>query len=229
MFESLLIWLQGIATTHGPWGVFLIAFIQEVVPPIPSTLVSVGSGLLIVGDASVNAASILKLVTHVGLPIAIGMTIGAMIVYGIVYWGGAPVVKRFGHLVGISWDDIERFRTRMHGTAADDVIFFAARAFPLTPSILLNVVCGVLRWNPISFIVSTFFGTLIRATWSGFLGWQLGGALVSYSRHIEQANNVFLIVFVIAIAGFFGYRKHRAGRISKEPVVQLDHSEKETS
>jgi membrane protein DedA with SNARE-associated domain len=212
MFSALLTWLQSIATGHGALGVFLIAFIQEVIPPIPSTLVSAGSGLLIVGDASVNAASIMKLVTHVGLPIAVGMTLGAMIVYGVVYWGGAPAVKRFGHFVGISWDDIERFRARMRGTAADDVIFFVARAFPLTPSILLNVVCGVLRWNPISFIVSTFFGTLIRATWSGFLGWQLGGALVSYSRHIEQANTIFFIVLVLGILIFLGYRRWKSRR-----------------
>lgn len=215
MFTSLIVWLQDIALVHGPWGVFLIAFIQEVVPPIPSTLVSVGSGLLIIGDASVNVASITKLVTHVGLPIAVGMTLGALIVYGVVYWGGAPVVKRFGHLAGISWDDIERLRARMRGTAADDVIFFVARAFPLTPSILLNVVCGVLRWNPVSFVISTFFGTLIRATWSGFLGWQLGGALVSYAEHIEQANNVFFIVFIIGIVGFLGYRRWK----SKRPII----------
>ncbi len=212
MFTGLLIWLQGIAVSHGPLGVFLIAFIQEIVPPIPSTLVSAGSGLLIVGDAPVTIASVTKLVTHVGLPIAIGMTLGAIIVYTVVYWGGPPLVKQFGHFVGISWDDIEKFRTRMRGTVADDIIFFAARAFPLTPSILLNIVCGVLRWNPISFIISTFFGTLIRATWSGFLGWQLGSALVSYSRHIEQAHNIFFAVFVIALVAFFGYRKYKATR-----------------
>jgi membrane protein DedA with SNARE-associated domain len=215
MLEGLLIWLQGIAVAHGPLGVFLIAFLQEIVPPIPSTLVSAGSGLLIVGDASVTTASVVKLVTHVGLPIAFGMTLGALIVYGVVYWGGAPLVKRFGHLVGISWDDIEKFRMRMRGTAADEVIFFAARAFPLTPSILLNIVCGVLRWNPVSFIISTFFGTLIRATWSGFLGWQLGNALVSYSNHIEQAHNIFFAVFVIALIAFFGYRKWK----SKQPTA----------
>lgn len=216
MFASLLIWLQGIAVSHGPLGVFLIAFIQEIVPPIPSTLVSAGSGLLIIGDAPVTVASVTKLVTHVGFPIAIGMTLGAIVVYAIVYWGGPPLVKRFGHLVGISWDDIEKFRTRMRGTAADDIIFFAARAFPLTPSILLNIVCGVLRWNPISFIISTFFGTLIRATWSGFLGWQLGNALVSYSRHIEQAHNIFFAVFVIALVAFFGYRKWKASQLTTD-------------
>lgn len=210
MFESLLIWFQSVASTWGGWGVFFLAFLQEIIPPIPSTLVSFGSGLLIIGDAPITTASVIKLMTHVSLPLAAGMTLGAMIVYGVVYWGGAPLVRRFGHLVGISWDDIEHFKSRMSGTHSDEVILFIARSFPLTPSILINVVCGMLRWNPISFLLSTFFGTVVRATVTGFIGWQLGSAIVSYSSFIEKAHNTIFVICILAIVAFFVYRRYKA-------------------
>lgn len=210
MFESLFIWLQGIALAGGAKGVFFLAFLQEIIPPIPSTLVTVASGGLFLSGSALTWESFGRLIMMVGIPIALGMTLGSVIVYGVVYWGGAPLVKRFGHHVGISWESIERLQDRLSGTTADEAIFFAARAFPLIPSVLLNVVCGLVRWNPISFIVSTFFGTVIRATWSGFIGWQLGSALSSYSDFIERTHWGVLIGFVIAVVVFLGYRRHKA-------------------
>lgn len=210
MFESLFVWLQGIALAGGAKGVFFLAFLQEIIPPIPSTLVTVASGGLFLSGSAITLESFGRLIGLVALPIALGMTLGSIIIYGLVYWGGAPLIKRFGHLVGTSWDDIERLQGRLSGTVVDEVAFFALRSFPLTPSILLNVVCGLVRWNPISFIISTFFGTLIRATWSGFIGWQLGSALSSYSSFVERAHWAILIIFVVAVIGFFGYRRYKA-------------------
>lgn len=209
MFSSLLIWLQSIAFAYGAWGVFFLAFLQEVVPPIPSTLVTVASGGLLLTGSTITLESIGRLVSVVGIPIAAGMTAGSIIVYGVVYWGGAPLVKRFGHLIGISWGDIEQLQERLQGTAADEVIFFAARAFPLTPSILLNVVCGLVRWNPVSFVFSTFFGTIIRATWTGFIGWQLGSAIVTYERVIRFGNWIVVGLAAAAVVGFVVYRRRK--------------------
>ncbi len=210
MFESLFAWLQGIALAGGAKGVFFLAFLQEIIPPIPSTLVTVASGGLFLSGSAVTLESFGHLIAIVALPIALGMTLGSVIIYGLVYWGGAPLIKRFGHLVGTSWDDIERLQGRLSGTAVDEIAFFALRSFPLTPSILLNVVCGLVRWNPLSFIISTFFGTLIRAAWSGFIGWQLGSALSSYSSFVERANWIVLIGFALAVIGFFAYRRYTA-------------------
>lgn len=210
MIESFLAWFHVVASTWGGWGIFFLAFLQEVIPPIPSTLVSLGGGLLLVGDMDVNVASVIKLMTHVSLPLASGMTLGALIVYGVVYWGGSPVVHRFGYLVGISWDDIEGFKSRMSGTHTDEIVLFIARSFPLMPSILVNVVCGILRWNPISFFLSTFFGTVIRATVTGFIGWQLGNAVASYSDFVGRAHTTVIVVSVLAVGAFFVYRRHKA-------------------
>jgi len=217
MFESLFVWLQGIALAGGAKGVFFLAFLQEIIPPIPSTLVTVASGGLFLSGSAVTLESFGRLIGLVALPIALGMTLGSVIIYGLVYWGGAPLIKRFGHLVGTSWDDIERLQGRLSGTAVDEIAFFALRSFPLTPSILLNVVCGLVRWNPISFIISTFFGTLIRAAWSGFIGWQLGSALSSYSSFVERANWVVLLGFALVVIGFFGYRRYKT---KKKAAVQ---------
>lgn len=214
MIEHFITSIQVFALSWGAWGVFYLAFLQEIIPPIPSTLVTVASGFLFLENAPITTASILKLFLMVGLPIAGGLTIGAMIVYGIVYAGGRPLVRRYGHLIGISEGDIERLHARMKGTTNDEIILFALRAFPLTPSILLNVFAGIVRWNPISFLISTFFGTIIRAMWSGFIGWQLGSVYVQYADFIEQGQTLVLIGAFGALAVFF-YRRRQKMRYNK--------------
>ncbi|MBP9771997.1 MAG: VTT domain-containing protein [Candidatus Pacebacteria bacterium] len=217
MIEHLITSIQVFALSWGAWGVFGLAFLQEIIPPIPSTLVTVASGFLFLEHAPITGASILKLFLMVGLPIAGGLTIGAMIVYGVVYAGGRPLVRRYGHLIGTSEEDIERLHTRMKGTTNDEAILFALRAFPLTPSILLNVFAGIVRWNPVSFVISTFFGTIIRAMWSGFIGWQLGAVYVHYADFIEQGQTLVLIIAFGAFVWFF-YRRRQKMRYNKDII-----------
>ena len=212
MIETIIASIQATFLAGGVLGIFVLAFLQEIIPPIPSTLVAVTAGFIFVSGMPISLAGFAKLFWFVGLPIAGGLTLGALIVYGIVYWGGRPVVEKWGSKFGVSWDDIERLQGYMKGHRKDDVIMFGARAFPLIPSLAINVFSGIVRWPPVSFTLHTFFGTIIRAMWSGFIGWQFVAVYVRYAHVVENINTSVIIVLIVAVVGFLIWRRHKTAR-----------------
>lgn len=210
MLEALLHVIQSTMLAAGPLGVFFLAILQEVIPPIPSTLVTVSAGFVLLAGEPFSLLTFWHLFYAVGIPVAAGLTLGSLVIYGIVYWGGRPTVERYGRFVGVSWSDIERLQEHMRGHVTDDVLLFAARAFPLMPSIAINVACGIVRWRIVPFVLHTFFGTIVRAMWSGFIGWQFSALYMRYASVVEGGQNVVLGVLVILAAVFLYYRRKRS-------------------
>ncbi|QQR82391.1 VTT domain-containing protein [Candidatus Campbellbacteria bacterium] len=209
MLGDLILFAQSLFLSIGPWGVFVLGFLQEVIPPIPSTLVTVSAGFFFLEGAPFSWAAFLRLFLYIGLPIAVGLSLGSLIIYGIVYWGGKPIVLKYGVYMGISWDEVEKMRVYMEGHTWDDVLLFAARSFPLMPSIAINVFCGLVRWRPVPFFLHTFFGTIIRSMWSGFIGWQFGNFYLKYSTMVEGAQNSILVIGVLVCGAFLYYHKKK--------------------
>lgn len=209
MFDTIIVFAQSLFLSLGPWGVFALGFFQEIIPPIPSTLVTVSAGFFFLEGSALSWASFVKLFLYVGLPIAGGLSLGSLVIYGIVYWGGKPLVTQYGKYMGVSWSDIEKMHSYMEGHTWDDVLLFAARSFPLMPSIAINIFCGLVRWPLWSFFLHTFFGTIIRSMWSGFIGWQFGNLYQNYSSAVEGTQNSILIIVVLAVGVFLYYRKRR--------------------
>jgi uncharacterized membrane protein YdjX (TVP38/TMEM64 family) len=100
----------------------------------------------------------------------------------------------------------------MKGHVWDDAMLFTARATPIIPSIAINIFCGLVRWRPISFFLHTFFGTVIRAMWVGFLGWQAGTLYQKYADIFEGIQNGVFLLVVAGLVVFIMYRRRRARR-----------------
>ncbi|MEK7579508.1 MAG: VTT domain-containing protein [Patescibacteria group bacterium] len=216
MLDSLITYLHTAALFAGPLGVFLLSFLQELIPPIPSTLVTLSVGFFFMGDAAITGASMWRLFLYVGLPVSVGLTLGSLMIYGIVYWGGRPVVERFGKYIGITLADIDRLNAYLTGRKYDDVLLFLARSFPLMPSSVLNIFCGLVRWSPVSFFWNTFIGTIIRSMWSGFIGWQVGVVYEAYAARIESFQNILFILAIVAIALFVYIRRRKSRIVNRE-------------
>jgi membrane protein DedA with SNARE-associated domain len=59
--EAITVKIEYLITVFGALGVFLASVIEEVVIFIPSTLIQVGAGFLILSDSQLNFVNILKL------------------------------------------------------------------------------------------------------------------------------------------------------------------------
>ena len=212
MVDALIAVLHETAFIAGFWGIVLFAFAQEVIPPIPSSVFAVTLGFAFFAGTPITFETLMQTVTAVGIPLAIGLTVGAACVYSVFYWGGRPFVVRYGSFIGVSWDDIERMRTKFDGKHTDDVLFFVARSFPLVPSVALNTFAGIVRWRFVPFVVLTFFGTIFRGSLTAFIGWQAGSAFMHYAELIERYSSYVLYVIVAGLVAFVVVRKQ--GKLS---------------
>src|SRR5688572_21992871 len=87
----------------GYLGVVLWVALESVIVPIPSELVLPFAGFLVGQGTSIEPitgqAWNLVLVTLAG---TFGATIGALVAYGIGYYGGRPVLERWGRFLRIT-------------------------------------------------------------------------------------------------------------------------------
>ncbi len=207
--DVLITTLHGIALAAGFWGIVFVAFAQEIFPPLPSTAVAMSLGFLLFAGQPMNAATLGQLFLKIGLPIGIGLTLGAVIIYYLVAWMGMAFIDRFGKWIGITREDIESFQKKMKGKITDDLLMFIARAFPLVPSIAVNIVAGIMRSNIVTFIILTFIGTIIRAMLAAAIGWQVGSAFETYAAAIERAHSVIILILGVGMVLFIWYRRRK--------------------
>jgi len=206
MIEHLLSVIERIVIEYGAFGIFIGAFIEEVISFIPSAAVMMFASFFVMGDSPLSANSFIHFFWQVSLPIAFGITLGSLFVYGFVYYLGKPAIDRFGKWFGLSWKDVEKIRSYIKGSRRDDVALFLVRSIPLIPFVVVSAVCGLLRWPFINYLLITFFGGFIRASIVGFFGWQLGRIYKDHLPLFNKLEDIALIVLVLMIVGFLLYR-----------------------
>lgn len=104
----------------------------------------------------------LKLLSLVAFPIAIGTTIGSYVAYGIAYFGGKPAIEKLKKWIRFSWEDVEKMEAKFKDKWYDELVFLAFRSLPLTPTVPLSVLAGVLRMNFTTYTLLTLLGVTIR-------------------------------------------------------------------
>lgn len=206
MVENLLQIIIGWVQHLGFMGVFLGALAEELFYIIPSSIVQLSAGVILLGKISFSWLLLGKAMLVIGLPAAVGVTIGSLPYYALGYFGGKPAIERWGKWLGINWQQVEELDARMLKNWWDEIIFIGLRALPILPSVLLSVGPGVLRMPMRTYLIGSFFGTFIRATAMGFAGALLGGQFDSLKQTMDKAENVGLVFFVVScIIGVWWY------------------------
>lgn len=189
----------------------MASIIEEIIAPIPSTLVIMGSSFLILKGYPIAVDSMMRLLIYVVLPASAGVTLGSLFVYAIGYFLGSPFIKRWGKYMGVSWDDIEKAEGRFSQGQSDNLILFILRAVPVVPSVAISIFCGFIRYRLRDYITFTFMGSLVRGFVLGILGWQFGMLYLEISQQISFLEELVLLVLVIALAVYLYWRKTKKG------------------
>lgn len=189
----------------------MASIIEEIIAPIPSTLVIMGSSFLILKGYPIAVDSMMRLLIYVVLPASAGVTLGSLFVYAIGYFLGSPFIKRWGKYMGVSWDDIEKAEGRFSQGKSDNLILFILRAVPVVPSVAISIFCGFIRYRLRDYITFTFMGSLVRGFVLGILGWQFGMLYLEISQQISFLEELVLLVLVIALAVYLYWRKTKKG------------------
>lgn len=202
MILSITNYIQDTIINLGALGLFIASIIEEIIVPIPSTLVQSGAGLFLLEGTPFSFVGIIKLFLFVAIPSALGVALGSLVIYSIVYYGGSFALKKYSKYFFIKQDKLEKVRLSIVTHPRINVILTVLRFVPLFPNVLITAACGLLKIPLRQYLLTTFFGILIRAFYLGAIGWVTGNT----TNHIEVVDTFFgkigSLIVVLGIVSF---------------------------
>jgi membrane protein DedA with SNARE-associated domain len=195
-------------------GVAIWVAIESVIVPIPSELILPFAGFLVGEGRAIEPLTgqprSLPLVTLAG---TLGATVGALVAYGIGYWGGRPVILRWGRILRITPADLDMVETffARHGAAAS----FFGRLIPVVRS-LVSFGAGVGRMPVGPFILYTILGSLPFTFVLVWVGVQLGANWEQIGAVLKQFEYLILGILVLIVLVFIWFRFVRPRRRAAE-------------
>src|ERR1700730_10571486 len=204
MTEKILTLLFGfisslIATT-GYAGITLLMAIESACIPLPSELIMPFAGYLVyTGKMNLFWAATAG---------AIGCNLGSLVAYEIGYYGGRPLVERYGRwvLMGrreLDWAD--RFFTRWGYLAV-----FVDRMLPVVRT-FIALPAGIARMPRLRFHIYTFLGSW---PWCFFLAWfgmKMGENWRQLGNYLHKFDVVIVVILAVGIIWFV--RSHWKNRL----------------
>lgn len=206
MLNAVILQLEVVIREYGAVGVLLAAFLEEIIAPIPSSLVAMSAGFFLIPTEYTWLQAIVAASLKVAIPMSVGITTGSLVVYAIAYFGGKSIIARYGKWFGISWTTIEKTEQKFTKGYADELTLLGARVLPFVPSVAISAFCGLVHYPIKTFIVLSFVGSLIRSVIMAMIGWQVRDAYIAYVEIISQVEIFVFAVIVIAFISFLFLR-----------------------
>jgi len=214
---EILNWILESIRAYGPWSVFLGVIIESVIVPIPSPIIIMFAGFILISPDLTAPAALMPILLLIVLPGSVASTLGAYIGYWIGYLGGKPLVDRWKVFLGFGWEDVEILEHRFRSGQVNASIFFL-RALPIFPLSVISAAAGLFRLPLKQFSLWTFYGTIPRCLFLGYLGWWIGETYHHLAYGIDKAEMIVSILLIIAIFALIIWLRARVrGKIFKEP------------
>ena len=199
LLNVIKIWVEQIISSMGYVGLYLVMFLENVFPPIPSEVV-----LPLAGSLTLTGRFSIFWITVIGM---LGSLTGAFLFYGLGKWLGEPRVRvlmeKYGRYALLSMNDLDRSLEWFD--KYDDWVIFFSRMVPIVRS-LISIPAGIASMDLTKFSFFTILGT---ALWSFLLA--LGGKLLGeqwplIADYINTYQNIVIFVTGSAVLLFIGSR-----------------------
>lgn len=213
MISEVTKWILELMRAHGQLSVFIGVMIEQVIVPIPSPMIVMGAGAILISPDLSLSDGFLQILWVIVLPGALASTLGSYIGYTISYYGGKALVIRFERFLGVDWDQIERLEKRFQGKKVAWSLILA-RAIPAFPLSLVSVFAGLFRIPIRPFTLYTFIGSVFRILFLGFLGWWVGATYEKVASHLDRLETIISVLMLIAMGSvllylYYKFRKQR--------------------
>ena len=205
---EILNWIMDAIRAYGAWSVFAGVIIESVIVPIPSPLVIMGAGFILISPELTFTGAMFPILLLIVLPGSIGSTLGAYIGYGIGFWGGKPLVEQWKGFLGINWLEVDAFQRRLRRGQVRAIIFWL-RAIPIFPLSLISVAAGFVRLAPWTFTLWTFYGSIPRCLFLGYLGWGLGETYHRLAHGINRVETIVSLLIIISVIAIIVWLRSR--------------------
>ena len=216
--SEILGWIMDSIRAYGALSVFIGVIIESVIVPIPSPLIIMGAGFLLIAPELRFSGALMPILTMIVAPGVIASTLGAYVGYAIGYFGGKPLVEKWKGFLGFSWSDVEAMEQRFRSGQVNTMIFLL-RALPIFPLSVISAGAGLLRLPIRQFSLWTFIGTIPRCLFLGYLGWSLGETYQGMATSLNQAETMISGLLILSvISGIVWLRWRVRGKILKPSV-----------
>ncbi|MGH7034269.1 MAG: DedA family protein [Stellaceae bacterium] len=190
----------------GYGGIVLLMAIESACIPLPSEIIMPFSGYLVF-----TGRFDLVAVATAG---AIGCNLGSSVAYAVGYYGGRPLVEKWGSYAMVSRRDlalVDRFFDRFGG-----ITVFVSRLLPVVRT-FIALPAGIARMPQLKFQIYTFLGSWPWCFALAYIGAKLGERWETDPtlREIFHRFDV-LIVAVFALAVIWYAWRHWRHRLSSE-------------
>lgn len=205
ILESILAMIQ----KNGFLAMFTGGVVEQIIVPIPSPIITMAGGALLIEQGLPIFETIFSIFTKVSLPYTVGATIGTSLVYFIAYYGGKPILDNFGKYIGLSWKLIESVKKDFQKTIKDELFILIACTIPIVPVSLVTGFCGGFKIPPAKFYPMLFIALLIRATFLGFVGFQMGETFTSLAHGLDKIESLMTVIGAFLILGFLYLKREK--------------------
>jgi len=204
LISEITQWIMELMRAHGQLAVFIGVMIEQIIVPIPSPLIIMGAGAILIAPESSIADALLQILWIIVLPGAVASTLGSYIGYTISYYGGKALVIRFQRFLGVDWNEIANLEKRFQGRK-EALTIFLARAIPVFPISLVSIFAGLIRIAVRPFTVYTFLGSIFRCLFLGFVGWWVGATFEKIATRLDSMETIVSIIMLLGMTGVLGY------------------------
>jgi membrane protein DedA with SNARE-associated domain len=187
-----------VISNMGYSGIVLLMAIESACIPLPSEVIMPFSGYL-VSQGQFN----LWWVATAG---AIGCNVGSVVAYELGYYGGRPLVERFGRFIWISRHELEmadRFFARFGNLAV-----FISRLLPVIRT-FIALPAGVARMPRIPFHIYTFLGSWPWCLGLAYVGQVLGEQWDKDPRLKEWFHRLDAVIGLAILVGVIWFVRSR--------------------
>lgn len=209
--DTLLRWLEELSR-NVPVELFapIASFIEEIIAPIPSPFVMTLSGSM----AAAQGSPFWYLFVIAAIA-AVGKLLASIILYVVADKAEDVILSKLGKFIGVSHQQVENLGKRFTGKPRDYLTLFLIRAAPFIPSAPVSLISGVLSIPMRLYIISTYFGTIVRDfiyLYIGFTGIEAANAL---THGFEDASSIVTVIMAVVAVGILVWilvKKYKTSR-----------------
>lgn len=197
--EAIIHFLSNLFQTIDWAGVVVIMTLESANIPIPSEVTMPLAGWLLVED---QGGTLLHAILMGGIMGGLGCTIGSVLSYALGYYGGRPLVEKYGKYIMVNTQDLARadkwFKRWGDWTA------FLSRLLPIVRT-FISFPAGVTRIRFWSFSLLTFVGSFLWCAALAAGGWYFGSRWEEL-RAIMRPFDIPIAIVLLAGLGYYIYR-----------------------
>lgn len=192
--------LVALIQQYGVLAVIIGVLIEEIIVPIPSPVIPMAAGMLLV-TAETLPAALVQIVLLIVIPASIASVISSYFVYAIAYYGGQPAIEKYGKYLDVEWQEVQQLEEKF--VSGNEKYYIALfRAIPIVPLSMISGAAGLFRVDWKTYGIWSFYGMLFRTFSLALVGWYVKDGFMAIATQISSLSRLVLVLAVLLGAGW---------------------------